>query len=157
MIASMPMNVCAKPEPGIETNGELKPVAIAFASIVLPVPGAPRKSSPRSRLPPARSNASPDCQSVTTRRTSSFASTWPRTSASLTPHSASPGSKPRICEMPMQQHRAHEDREVGDEEEEDEDDLDQSAGVVRSRQIRSKMSPKVPHHVPAAEAARRSC
>jgi hypothetical protein len=95
------MNVWAKPEPGIETNGELKPVAIAFESIVLPVPGAPRKSSPRSRLPPARSNASPDCQSVTTRRTSSLASTWPRTSASLTPHCASPGSKPRICEMPI--------------------------------------------------------
>ena len=101
MIASIPMNVCAKPEPGIETNGELKPVAIALASIVLPVPGAPTKSRPRSRLPPARSNASPDCQSVTTRRTSSFASSWPRTSASLTPHCASPGSKPRICEMPM--------------------------------------------------------
>ena len=67
-------------------------VAIAFASIVLPVPGAPRKSRPRSRLPPAASNASPDCQRVTMRRTSSFASTWPRTSSSLTPHSASPGS-----------------------------------------------------------------
>ena len=101
MIASTPMKVCAKPEPGIETNGELNPVAIAFASIVLPVPGAPRKSSPRSRFPPARSNASPDCQSVTTRRTSSLASTWPRTSSSLTPHCASPGSKPRICEMPI--------------------------------------------------------
>ena len=92
MSASMPMNVCAKPEPGIETNGELNPLAIAFASIVLPVPGAPRKSRPRSRLPPAFSNASPDCQSVTIRRTSSFASAWPRTSFSFTPHSASPGS-----------------------------------------------------------------
>ena len=101
MIASTPMNVCANPEPGIETNGELNPVAIALASIVLPVPGAPRKRSPRSRLPPARSNASPDCHSVTTRRTSSFASTWPRTSPSLTPHCASPGSKPRICEIPI--------------------------------------------------------
>ena len=28
--ASMPMNVCAKPEPGIDTNGALKLVAIAF-------------------------------------------------------------------------------------------------------------------------------
>ena len=97
-IASMPMKVAAKPEPGMEMNGELKPVASAFASIVLPVPGAPRKSRPRSRLPPARSNASPDCQMETTRRTSSFASAWPRTSASFTPHSASPGSKPWICE-----------------------------------------------------------
>ena len=92
MTASIPMKVCAKPEPGIETNGELKPVAIAFAIIVLPVPGAPRKSSPRSRLPPAPSNTSPDCQRVTTRRISSFASAWPRTWSSLTPHSASPGS-----------------------------------------------------------------
>ena len=92
MTASMPMNVCAKPEPGIETNGELKPVAIAFAIIVLPVPGAPRKSRPRSRLPPEPSNTSPDCQRVTTRRISSFASAWPRTWSSLTPHSASPGS-----------------------------------------------------------------
>ena len=55
----MPMKVCAKPEPGIVTNGELKPVAIAFASIVLPVPGAPRKSRPRSRLPPACSKPRP--------------------------------------------------------------------------------------------------
>ena len=101
MIASMPMNVWAKPEPGIVTNGELKPVAIAFAIIVLPVPGAPWKSRPRSRLPPAPSNTSPDCQRVTMRRISSFASAWPRTSSSLTPHSASPGSKPWICEMPI--------------------------------------------------------
>ena len=38
-IASIPMKVAAKPEPGIETNGELNPVASAFASIVFPVPG----------------------------------------------------------------------------------------------------------------------
>src|SRR5919109_4178790 len=101
MITSIPMNVCANPEPGIETNGELKPVAIAFASMVLPVPGAPRKSSPRSRLPPARSKASPDCQRETIRRTSSFASAWPRTSSRRTPQSASPGSKPRIWLTPI--------------------------------------------------------
>ena len=90
--ASMPMNVCAKPEPGIVTNGQLNDVAIAFESIVLPVPGAPRKSTPRSRLPPAFSNSSPDCQSETTRVISCLASAWPRTSSSLTPQSASPGS-----------------------------------------------------------------
>ena len=93
----MPMNVAAKPEPGIETNGELKPVASAFASIVLPVPGGPKKRTPRSRLPPWRSNCSPDCQIETTRRTSSFASACPRTSSSLTPHCASPGSNVLIC------------------------------------------------------------
>ncbi len=69
--ASMPMKVEAKPEPGMDTNGQLKDVAIAFESIVLPVPGAPRKSTPRSRLPPALTNSSPDCQSVTTRVISS--------------------------------------------------------------------------------------
>ncbi len=74
MITSIPMKVWAKPEPGMLTNGQLKPVAIAFESIVLPVPGAPRKSIPRSRFPPAASKASPDCQMETTRRTSSFAS-----------------------------------------------------------------------------------
>ncbi len=101
MIESIPTNVCAKPEPGMVTKGQLKPVAIAFASIVLPVPGAPRKSRPRSRLPPAFSNRSPDCQRETMRRISSFASAWPRTCSSLTPHSASPGWKPRICDTPM--------------------------------------------------------
>ena len=44
------MNVCAKPEPGIETNGALKFVAIAFDIIVLPVPGAPNIIRPRSPL-----------------------------------------------------------------------------------------------------------
>ena len=92
MTTSIPMKVCANPEPGIETKGALKPVAIAFAIIVLPVPGGPRKSRPRSRLPPAFSNTSPDCQSVTTFRISSFASSCPRTSPSRTPQSASPGS-----------------------------------------------------------------
>ncbi len=70
----MPMNVAAKPEPGMVTNGQLKLVAIALASIVLPVPGAPRNSSPRSRFPPAFSNSSPDCHSRTTRATSSLGS-----------------------------------------------------------------------------------
>ncbi len=53
---SMPMNVCAKPEPGTAMKGALKPVAIALASIVLPVPGGPMKSSPRSGLPPESLN-----------------------------------------------------------------------------------------------------
>ena len=92
MTTSMPMKVCAKPEPGIVTIGELNEVAIALESIVLPVPGAPRNSRPRSRLPPAFSNSSPDCHSEITRVISSLGSAWPRTSSSLTPQSASPGS-----------------------------------------------------------------
>ena len=86
------MNICWKPDPGMVTNGQLKLVAMALESIVLPVPGAPRNSRPRSRLPPRRSNSSPDCHSATTRETSSLASSWPRTSSIATPQSASPGS-----------------------------------------------------------------
>ena len=54
--------------------------------------GRTEEETPRSRLPPAFSKSSPDCQSETTRVISSFASAWPRTSSSLTPQSASPGS-----------------------------------------------------------------
>ena len=86
------MNVWAKPEPGMDTNGALNDVAIALESIVLPVPGGPRNSRPRSRLPPAFSNSSPDCHREITRVTSSLGSAWPRTSSSRTPQSASPGS-----------------------------------------------------------------
>ena len=95
----MPMNMPAKPEPGAVTNGELKPVAMPFASIVLPVPGAPRKSSPRSGLPPAFLNSSLACQRLITRVISSLASACPRTSSSLTPQLASPGSYALICRI----------------------------------------------------------
>ena len=92
MTTSMPMNVCAKPEPGMVTIGELNDVAMPLESIVLPVPGAPMKSRPRSGLPPALRNSSPDCHSAMTRVTSSLGSACPRTSSSFTPQSASPGS-----------------------------------------------------------------
>ena len=88
----MPMNVAAKPEPGMVMIGELKLVAIALESIVLPVPGAPMSSRPRSGLPPALRKSSPDCHSVMTRSTSCLGSFWPRTSSRCTPQSASPGS-----------------------------------------------------------------
>ena len=88
----MPMNMPANPEPGAVTNGELNPVAMPFASIVLPVPGEPRKSRPRSGFPPAFLNSSLACQRLITRVISSLASACPRTSSSLTPQSASPGS-----------------------------------------------------------------
>ena len=83
MMTSMPMNVCAKPEPGMVTIGELNDVAMPLESIVLPVPGAPMNSRPRSGLPPALRNSSPDCHSEMTRVTSSLGSAWPRTSSSL--------------------------------------------------------------------------
>ena len=92
VMASIPMNIPAKPDPGMVTNGQLKLVAMALEIIVLPVPGAPRNRRPRSRLPPAFSNASPDCQREMTRVISSLASAWPRTSSIFTPQLASPGS-----------------------------------------------------------------
>ena len=89
---SMPMNVCAKPEPGTAMKGALKPVAIALASIVLPVPGGPMKSRPRSGLPPDSLNWSLACHSSMILRTSSLTSAWPRTWSISTPQLASPGS-----------------------------------------------------------------
>ena len=141
MIASIPMKVAAKPEPGIEMNGELNPVAIAFASMVLPVPGAPKRSRPRSRLPPARSNCSPDCQMSTTRRTSSFASTWPRTSSSLTPHSASPGSNDCICEMFMRSSGPNRIAKLAKNRKKTKTAWIQSVGELRMVPIPSKMKP----------------
>ena len=147
MTASMPMNVCANPEPGIETNGELKPVAIAFDSIVFPVPGAPSMSSPRSRFPPALSKASPDCQSVTTRRTSSFASAWPRTSWSSRPSLRRRARRPGSARCPSSA-GAEEDREVEEQEErqrdEQRDDLQHERGAAdregRPRRCRAPRS-----------------
>ena len=148
MIASIPMKVAAKPEPGIEMNGELNPVAIALASMVLPVPGAPKRSRPRSRLPPARSNCSPDCQISTTRRTSSFASTCPRTSSSLTPHSASPGSNDCICDMFMRSSGPNMIAKLAKNRKKTKTAWIQSVGELRMVPIPSKMNPTVPSHVP---------
>ena len=131
MTASMPMKVCWNPEPGMLTNGQLKPVAIALASIVLPVPGGPKKSRPRSRLPPAASNASPDCHSETTRLTSSLASFCPRTSPSRTPQSASPGSNPLICVIPTSMQRPQQDQEVEEEEDREDDRVHQELRLAQ--------------------------
>ena len=94
---SMPMNVWAKPEPGTAMKGALNPVAIALASIVLPVPGGPMKSRPRSGLPPESLNCSPACHSSMIFLTSSLTSAWPRTWSISTPQLASPGSYDFIC------------------------------------------------------------
>jgi hypothetical protein len=144
----MPMNVAAKPEPGIDTNGELKPVARAFASIVLPVPGGPKNNTPRSRLPPWRSNCSPDCQIETTRRTSSFASACPRTSSSLTPHCASPGSKVLICVMFIASSGPKRIPKLAMKRKKTKTTWIQSAGDDRIVPMPSRMKPIVPHQVP---------
>ena len=50
---SMPMNIPWKAPPEPTMIGIRRLVAIDLASIVLPVPGGPTMSTPRSRLPPA--------------------------------------------------------------------------------------------------------
>ena len=142
------MKVAANPEPGMETNGELKPVASAFASIVFPVPGGPKKSTPRSRFPPWRSNCSPDCQIETTRRTSSFASAWPRTSSSLTPHCASPGSNVLICVRFIARSGPKRIPKFAMKRKKTKTTWIQSAGDERMFPKPSRMKPIVPHHVP---------
>ena len=142
------MKVAANPEPGIETNGELNPVASALASIVLPVPGGPKKRTPRSRLPPWRSNCSPDCQIETTRRTSSFASACPRTSSSFTPHCASPGSNVLICEMFIASSGPNRIPKFAMKRKKTKTTWIQRAGDERTLPIPSRMKPIVPHHVP---------
>ena len=122
----MPMKVCAKPEPGIETNGELKPVAIAFASIVLA--GAGRADEEQAALALAAralERLAPDChEGDDLRQHLLLRLPWPRTSREL---DAPLRGRFRLEAADLRdahdQHRAHEDREVGDEEEEDEDDL----------------------------------
>ena len=153
-IASIPMKVAAKPEPGIEMNGELKPVAIAFASIVLPVPGAPKRSRPRSRFPPARSKWSPDCQISTTRRTSSLASAWPRTSSSLTPHSASPGSNDCICDRFIISSGPNMIAKFAKKRKKTKTAWIHSCGEVRRLPICSHIVPAAPHQVPPTKIQR---
>ncbi len=51
---SMPMNIPEKAAPEVMMIGECRVEAMPLASIVLPVPGGPTMSTPRSRLPPAR-------------------------------------------------------------------------------------------------------
>ena len=136
----MPMKVAAKPEPGIEMNGELKPVAIAFASIVLPVPGARRGAAPRSRLPPARSKWSPDCQIR-----HDPANLLLR--LGLAAHVVELHAPFRVARLERldlrevhREQRAEHDREVREEEEEDEGDLD-------PERLETRRSPTIPSHM----------
>ena len=122
-IASIPMNVAAKPEPGIEMNGELKPVAIAFASIVLPVPGRAEEEQSALALPAgalevvARLPDIDDAAHLLLR-------------LRLAPDVVELDAPLRVARLERlhlrqvhHQQRAEHDREVREEEEEDEDGL----------------------------------
>ena len=115
----MPMNVCceAGARDGHERAVERRRDRPWRASSCRCRAG-PRKSTPRSRLPPAFSNSSPDCQSDTMRVISSFASTWPRTSPSLHAPVRVAGLVALDLLGAEQEHRAEQDQEVDDEEQE---------------------------------------
>ena len=82
--APTPTNISTKSEPEIEKNGTLASPAIARASSVLPVPGAPTISTPRGMRPPSFWNLVGSRRKSTSSATSSFASSQPATSAKVT-------------------------------------------------------------------------
>ena len=145
------MNVAAKPEPGIETNGELNPVASAFASIVLPVPGGPKKRTPRSRLPPWRSNCSPDCQM----RRPGGPPPWPRPARgrrrASRPTAASPGSNVLICVRFIARSGPNRIPKLAMKRKKTKTTWIHRAGDERMFPIPSRMKPIVPNHEPPLE------
>ena len=88
----MPMKVWAKPEPGMVTIGELNDVAMPLDSIVLPVPGGAEEEQAALGLAAGLRELLARLPELDHAATSSLGSAWPRTSSSLTPQSASPGS-----------------------------------------------------------------
>ena len=117
MITSIPMNVCAKPEPGIEMKGQLKPVAIAFASIVLPVPGAPRNSEPALSLAAGCLELLPRLPERHDPANFLLRFLLAADVVELDAPIRVAGLEAADLRDPHQQHRAHEDQEVEDEEE----------------------------------------
>ena len=124
MIASMPMKVCWKPEPGIVTNGRVEAGGDRLGEHRLAGAGRAEEEQPAFALAagllerlaglPERDDAADFFLGLV----------LAADVRELTPQSASPGSKPRICDDPDQHHRAEEDQEV--EEEEDREAEDQA-------------------------------
>ncbi len=82
--APTPTNISTKSEPEMEKKGTLASPAMARASSVLPVPGAPTISTPRGMRPPSFWNFDGSRRNSTSSATSSFASSTPATSAKVT-------------------------------------------------------------------------
>src|SRR5664280_2816256 len=81
--APTPTNIPTKLDPVTEKNGTFASPATARASRVLPVPGGPTIRTPRGGIAPARAYRSGCCRKSTTSRTSSFAPSYPATSANV--------------------------------------------------------------------------
>ena len=82
--APTPTNISTKSDPEMVKKGTFASPAIALASKVLPVPGAPTIKIPRGILPPSFWNFAGSRKNSTNSPTSSFASSTPATSAKVT-------------------------------------------------------------------------
>ena len=82
--APTPTNISTKSDPDIVKNGTPASPAIALASKVLPVPGAPTSKQPLGIFPPSLLNFFGSFKNSTTSSTSSFASSTPATSLKVT-------------------------------------------------------------------------
>ena len=132
MIASMPMNVCAKPEPGIETNGELKPGRDRLGEHRLA--GARRAEEEQAALALA-AGALEGLAGLPERDDAPHLLLRLGLAADVVELDAPLGVAGLVAadlRDAHQQHRAHEDQEVREEEEEDEHDLDPEARGVLS-------------------------
>ena len=129
--ASMPMNVCAKPEPGIETNGELKPGRDRLREHRLA--GARRAEEEQASLALA-AGALERLARLPERDDAAHLLLRLCLAADVVELHAPLGVAGLVAadlRDAHQHHRAHEDQEVRQEEEEDEDHLDPEAPAVR--------------------------
>ena len=81
--APTPTNISTKSDPDMEKNGTLASPAIALASNVLPVPGAPSRSTPLGILAPTLVYLPGSFKKSTISSRSSFSSSSPATSFSV--------------------------------------------------------------------------
>ena len=89
LAAPMPTNISTNSEPEMEKKGTFASPATALASRVLPVPGGPASSTPLGSLAPMAAYFSGSWRKSTTSIRASLASSWPATSAKVTPVEAS--------------------------------------------------------------------
>ena len=89
MAAPIPTNISTNSEPEMEKKGTFASPATALASRVLPVPGGPTSSTPLGSLAPMAAYFSGSWRKSTTSIRASLASSWPATSAKVTPVEAS--------------------------------------------------------------------
>jgi hypothetical protein len=81
--APTPTNISTNSEPEIEKKGTPASPATARASMVLPVPGGPTRSTPRGIRAPRLENFSGYLRNSTTSESSCFASSTPATSSKV--------------------------------------------------------------------------